>query len=67
VATLSKPQPPQAQVPEAPQSKLSEVQLRKTLDDKLARELSPKMHKFCLGIVEGDGRALSCAQVSDVF
>ena len=29
--------------------------MRKKLDDKLARELSPKMHKFCLCIVEGDG------------
>ena len=29
--------------------------MRKKTDDKLVRELSPKMHKFCLGIVEGDG------------
>jgi phage terminase small subunit len=29
--------------------------MRKKLDAKLARELSPKMHKFCLCIVEGDG------------
>jgi hypothetical protein len=29
--------------------------MRKKLDDTLARDLSPKMHKFCLCIVEGDG------------
>jgi phage terminase small subunit len=29
--------------------------MRKRTDRDPARELSPKMHKFCLGIVEGDG------------
>jgi hypothetical protein len=29
--------------------------MRKKTENSLARELSPKMQKFCLSIVEGDG------------